>query len=134
MEHAVRVNRGKEPYMSDEELKTPSQVLPSPSNTMKKHTFSVSLDHFKVMAFIHDTFRCHTYPAIGSGSARALSSAETGRSPGSADLSRLVTRRCDQEWALHLRWKRGQGLQVQQREERCERGIAGDAKTGIANS
>jgi ribosomal protein L11 methylase PrmA len=45
---------------------------------------------------------------------------ESERSPGSADLSRLVTRRCDQEWALHLRWKRGQALQVQQREERCE--------------
>jgi hypothetical protein len=65
----------------------------------------MSDSHLKVMAFIQDTFRCHTYPAIGSGSARALSSAETGRSPGSADLPRLVTRRYDQEWALNLRWK-----------------------------
>ena len=94
----------------------------------------MSDSHFKVMAFIHDTFRCHSHPAIGAGSARALSSAESERSPGSADLSRLVTRRCDQEWALHLRWKRGQGLQVQEREERCEWGIAGDVKDGIANS
>lgn len=61
------------------------------------------VSHFNVMAFIHDTFRCHSNPAIGSGSARALSSAEIARSPGSADRSRLVTRKCDQEWALQLR-------------------------------
>jgi hypothetical protein len=29
VEQAVRVNRWKEPYMSDKGLKTPSQVLPS---------------------------------------------------------------------------------------------------------